>query len=163
MRSNDAFVGLPHDVFSFTMLQEVVARALRVDVGTYNHYVGSLHLYDRDRDGAEAFLDEAWQDLVEMPPMPIGNPWPQLARVLKAERAIRGGRKVDPADFVDEPYWQDLIRLLQAHQQIGAGEQKALRRTRKAMHSKIYNTYIDRRARNLESRPPPPPIQGQLL
>lgn len=30
MRSNDAFFGLPHDVFSFTMLQEVMARSLSV-------------------------------------------------------------------------------------------------------------------------------------
>ena len=31
MRSNDAYIGLPHDVFAFTMIQEIVARALRPD------------------------------------------------------------------------------------------------------------------------------------
>jgi len=25
MRSNDAFIGLPHDIFAFTMLQEIMA------------------------------------------------------------------------------------------------------------------------------------------
>lgn len=30
MRSNDAYIGLPHDVFCFTMLQEVLARTLGV-------------------------------------------------------------------------------------------------------------------------------------
>jgi thymidylate synthase len=30
MRSNDAFLGLPHDVFAFTMLQEIVARTLNL-------------------------------------------------------------------------------------------------------------------------------------
>jgi thymidylate synthase len=34
MRSNDAYWGLPHDVFSFTMLQEIMARTLDVEVGS---------------------------------------------------------------------------------------------------------------------------------
>jgi thymidylate synthase len=49
MRSNDAYLGLPHDVFAFTMLQELVARSLGVEVGVYRHMVGSLHLYEVDR------------------------------------------------------------------------------------------------------------------
>src|ERR1700690_496760 len=32
MRSNDAFWGLPHDVFAFTMLQEYVARTIGVEL-----------------------------------------------------------------------------------------------------------------------------------
>ena len=42
MRSNDVFKGLPHDVFAFTMLQEIMARSLGVEIGTYKHAVGSL-------------------------------------------------------------------------------------------------------------------------
>src|SRR5262245_55123087 len=34
MRSNDAFLGLPHDIFAFTMLQEILARSLSVELGT---------------------------------------------------------------------------------------------------------------------------------
>ncbi len=37
MRSNDAYMGLPGDVFAFTMIQELVARALGVEVGRYKH------------------------------------------------------------------------------------------------------------------------------
>ena len=44
MRSNDAYKGLPHDVFSFTMLQEIAARMLKVELGDYNHFAASLHL-----------------------------------------------------------------------------------------------------------------------
>jgi thymidylate synthase len=40
MRSNDAFLGLPHDIFSFTMLQEILARDLSVGLGSYKHAVG---------------------------------------------------------------------------------------------------------------------------
>src|ERR1043165_8344585 len=47
MRSNDAYRGLPHDVFAFTMLQEILARDLGKPVGRYKHAAGSLHLYER--------------------------------------------------------------------------------------------------------------------
>src|SRR5260221_1465494 len=46
MRSNDSFIGLPHDVFAFTMIQELLARDLGYKLGTYKHMVGSFHLYD---------------------------------------------------------------------------------------------------------------------
>jgi len=58
MRSNDAVKGFPHDTFCFTMLQEIAARALALDLGSYKHCVGSFHLYDTDIDNATAFLAE---------------------------------------------------------------------------------------------------------
>ena len=33
MRSNDAFLGLPHDIFTFTLFQEIIARTLNVELG----------------------------------------------------------------------------------------------------------------------------------
>ena len=60
MRLNDALVGLPHDVFCFTMLQEIVARSLSVELGGYKHAVGSLHLYKTHVDAAHQFLEEGW-------------------------------------------------------------------------------------------------------
>jgi thymidylate synthase len=56
MRSNDAYLGLPHDVFCFTLLQEFVARTLRVELGFYRHFVGSMHLYDKNRAAACRYL-----------------------------------------------------------------------------------------------------------
>ena len=58
MRSNDVIKGLPHDIFCFTMLQEMVARIMSVDLGIYKHCVGSLHLYDTDKSKAESFMRE---------------------------------------------------------------------------------------------------------
>ncbi len=52
MRSNDAYMGLPHDVFCFTMLQEMVAKTLGLELGEYYHYVGSMHLYMSDIEAA---------------------------------------------------------------------------------------------------------------
>ena len=37
MRSNDAFLGLPHDIFAFTFIQEIIARSLNLELGTYKH------------------------------------------------------------------------------------------------------------------------------
>lgn len=48
MRSNDLWMGFPYDVFQFTCLQILMAMQLHVDVGTYTHIAGSLHLYERD-------------------------------------------------------------------------------------------------------------------
>lgn len=46
MRSNDAWWGLPYDVFQFTQLQLTIARALGVMPGRYTHTTWSLHIYD---------------------------------------------------------------------------------------------------------------------
>lgn len=48
MRSNDLWMGFPYDVFQFTCLQTLLAMELDVELGTYTHVAGSLHLYERD-------------------------------------------------------------------------------------------------------------------
>ena len=48
MRSNDIWLGLPYDVFNFTCMQIQMAMELGVEIGTYYHNVGSLHMYDKD-------------------------------------------------------------------------------------------------------------------
>jgi thymidylate synthase len=46
MRSNDVFLGLPHNVVQFTTLQEMMAGWLRVEAGSYHHLADSLHVYE---------------------------------------------------------------------------------------------------------------------
>lgn len=48
MRSNDIWMGVPYDMFSFCFLQMKMAMELGVEIGEYNHYAGSLHMYERD-------------------------------------------------------------------------------------------------------------------
>ena len=48
MRSNDVWMGFPYDVFNFTCYQIRMAMELGVDIGSYTHIAGSLHLYERD-------------------------------------------------------------------------------------------------------------------
>lgn len=113
MRSNDIYRGLPHDVFSFTMIQELVARTLNVELGSYVHIVGSLHLYTEDAASASEFLDEGWlSSTAAMPAMPVGDPWANVDALLKAEEQIRTG--VDVTIYPEVPYWDDLVVLLEA-------------------------------------------------
>jgi thymidylate synthase len=146
MRSNDVFVGLPHDIFSFTMLQEIMARVLSVEVGTYKHAVGSLHLYDSDRDAAQRFLDEGWQSTkMPMPSMPIGDPWPAIRLLLEAESVIRSGNPFDIHRLENiDAYWADLILMLQVfrYKKDGAGDK--IRALTKRLSSPVYGSFIDK-------------------
>lgn len=46
MRSNDIILGFTYDVFAFTVLQELMANELGVELGKYHHNVGSMHIYE---------------------------------------------------------------------------------------------------------------------
>lgn len=56
MRSNDIWMGVPYDMFSFCFMQMRMAMELGVDIGTYTHYAGSLHMYARDYGAAKINL-----------------------------------------------------------------------------------------------------------
>ena len=45
MRSNDLFLGTPHNFVQFTSLQEIMAGWLEVEVGSFVLMTDSLHLY----------------------------------------------------------------------------------------------------------------------
>ena len=49
IRSNDMFLGVPHNFVQFTCIQEVLAGWLG-ECGSYNQIGDSLHVYDRDWD-----------------------------------------------------------------------------------------------------------------
>jgi len=113
MRSNDAFKGLPHDVFAFTMLQEIIAKTLEVELGNYYHSVGSLHLYDDDKAKARTYLNEGFQPTnLNMPAMPAGDPWPTIQALLNFENAVRTGQSVTLDSLEMDQYWLDIAGLI---------------------------------------------------
>lgn len=113
MRSNDAYIGFPHDVFSFTMMQELIARSLSARVGEYHHFSTSLHLYGRDVDKVWRYLDEGFQNpTFAMPKMPGGCQRANLANFLNVERAIREGAIVRSSEILLPDYWRDLALVL---------------------------------------------------
>jgi len=46
MRSNDLWYGFCNDQYQFSMLQQMIADRLNIDVGNYYHYAHNMHLYN---------------------------------------------------------------------------------------------------------------------
>jgi thymidylate synthase len=90
MRSEDAWLGLPYDVFCNMLLQRVIATELSLRVGRYHHCVGSMHLYEKHFEAAEEALSVG-------PYARLGNKWGGLSlketiRVCGLENDVRLGR-----------------------------------------------------------------------
>lgn len=148
MRSNDAWMGLPHDVFAFTMLQELVARSLGLELGQYKHSVGSLHLYDDNAEKAIRYLKEGFQPRKPMPPMPSGDPWASVSQLLDFEKMVREGSQevADPRESMP-PYWADLANLLTIHKAFKTPHnQNEIKRLKRRLNSDVYSMYITRRS-----------------
>jgi thymidylate synthase len=142
MRSNDAYMGLPHDIFAFTWIQELVASSLGREVGPYQHMVGSLHIYDTSIVSVHEYLNEGWQPKTAMPKMPHGNPWPSINWLLKAEGQIRSepNTKIQIKDVA--PYWQDIARLLRVQELLKLKNKREIVSEKNNMSSDVYNNFI---------------------
>ena len=46
MRSNDLWYGFCNDQYQFSMLQQMIAERLTIEIGTYYHFAHNLHLYN---------------------------------------------------------------------------------------------------------------------
>jgi thymidylate synthase len=145
MRSNDVFKGLPHDIFAFTFLQELVASSLDIQLGTYKHAVGSLHLYDDCRTKAKQYLKEGWQEKVLMPSMPAKDAWSSMNALVDAESKIRTGIEVDIGALKLAPYWADLARLLAIYTYTKNRKYSKAEPLSQQMSSDVYNPYIEKR------------------
>ena len=113
MRSNDIYLGMPYDIFSFTMLQEMLAVELNVDLGVYTHMVGSLHIYEKNFD-IFAKLSEENECCNEqiMPPMTKeAIEKEQISNVLQMEQALRKNDVIDDINLIDV-YWRPFINVL---------------------------------------------------
>ena len=146
MRSNDVILGLPHDVFCFTMLQELVARAVGAEVGTYLHMAGSLHLYEDARTQAKAFLREGWFESRPMPAMPSGDNRAQMDSLLGAETRLRLGEPPGSVPVPEDPYWADLTALLAVFADGKHEREQDWNGVSESLHHEAYRLYIDDRA-----------------
>lgn len=106
MRSNDAIWGLPYDIFLFTMLQELIACELNLELGTYSHSVASLHIYERHFNLAEKILKNDYESF-EMPLMESPE---QAFELLKAESVARKQGFLPALNLNN--YWKDLSLVL---------------------------------------------------
>jgi thymidylate synthase len=125
MRANDADRGLLADVHSFTMIQEFMARLLGVELGTYTHHVGSLHVAEDDLPRVNQVLGEAADtSRPRFAPMsmPVGSGWNQIRALLEIEEQLRSNALQltvpEIAELGLDPYWQQSVLLLEVYRQI---------------------------------------------
>ena len=74
-----------------------------------------MHIYEKHSEPVKQYILEGHQRPDEMPEMPNGNPFDVVPMVLKAETRIRNGESFRAEDVIDDPYWTDIVRLLQVH------------------------------------------------
>lgn len=111
MRSQDLWLGFPYDIFAATLLQELLAGWLGVELGEYHHHVDSLHLYAKHEQGAASLpaepepsssmprLGVEWDCLSELlsgviagcPPLNAGEVWTTFAAMMASYRVWGGG------------------------------------------------------------------------
>lgn len=126
MRANDAVQGLISDVFSFTLIQEFAARQLGIEVGSYGHHVGSMHVGERDEGRVRRVLAEHPPQAVNpvtfaFPRMPDTS-WADVDQVMQLEQELRANhvalspREIDASGLA--PYWQQVILLFEVYRQI---------------------------------------------
>lgn len=121
MRSNDAWLGLPYDVFNFTMIQRYVASFLGIELGWYHHHVGSLHLYEQHWKSAWTLVAEDTNKIPSVQSDLLVAPIPgQVLTVFTGLTLLaetQGISKQDVADWLDLSgvgqfaEWVDLLKL----------------------------------------------------
>lgn len=117
MRSNDIYLGMPYDIFSFTMLQEMLAVELNVELGSYTHMVGSLHIYEKNFNVFDGLSTEKNFTCENMPPMTkesISNR--QMSMILQVEESLRKNEEIENIDLLDH-YWDRVIDVLKIKNQ----------------------------------------------
>ena len=164
MRSNDAYLGFPHDVYCFTMIQELVARSLGIQVGEYHHFATSLHLYEHDQDKVSAYLDEGFQSpTFAMPKMPSGCQLANLRAFLDTEQSIRNGTIAAAAQIKLPEYWRDLalVLLRLADSRFKRG-QKTLDDNFSNISNSFYKNFFIKRPKILSKGPTSAMVQTKL-
>lgn len=120
MRSNDAALGLVHDIFSFTLFQEIMLAKLiaeypNLKLGEYTHIVGSLHIYEENIEQISHYLSkEGWQYHASMPPINPQLLEDSLEKILEIEKDIRVNRSCDLSklDLLEDQTFKEMAIIL---------------------------------------------------
>lgn len=126
MRANDAYRGVVSDIFSFSLLQEIMATEMNLKVGTLRHNVGTYHIYEPDNKMAERVIEEGKSGQKEnsysFPEMPNKNNWFDIRYVIDIEEKLRTRQislnEKNINNMEVDPYWKQVVTLLAIYQGI---------------------------------------------
>jgi thymidylate synthase len=97
MRSSDAWLGLPYDMFNMSQIVSYVGNVLNFEPGSLTMHLGSSHLYVKNIPAARELIGSP-TDVIQSPmldsPMPL-----QLKEVLRHPREVRGDDLPYPWDM----------------------------------------------------------------
>ncbi|MCX4785424.1 thymidylate synthase [Streptomyces sp. NBC_01221] len=103
MRGQDVWIGMPYDVFFYTVLHELVAGWLDAELGDFHLHVGSLHIYENHLDQSEQLTS-----LAASPVMPdLATPWKGFDGLLD---------QVEARDMTGHPGWDTMTETLHSYQ-----------------------------------------------
>lgn len=109
MRSNDAWLGTPYDIFQFTQLQWSICHSLGVSPGKYTHTAWSLHLYETNFDAVEEFISSEIDPGNAYQPTGIGvtdDEWRQIE--VMSHRILDGKYNgTEIKDLTESEQWYD--------------------------------------------------------
>ena len=115
MRSQDLWLGFCYDIFTATVIQELLAGWLGAGLGPYHHHVDSLHLYARDLPAARRLPAIA----VPGPAVTrLAVPWEGFGELLS--RVIAG-------KSVPEAGWTEIADVLASYRRWKKGDRLSAR------------------------------------
>lgn len=111
MRGQDVWIGMPYDVFFYTVLHELVAGWLDAELGEFHLHVGSLHIYDAHIEQAERLTS-----LTASPVMPeLRTPWAGFDALL---------HQVEAHVVTGHPGWDAMAETMRSYRLWKGGERE---------------------------------------
>jgi thymidylate synthase len=102
MRGQDVWIGMPYDVFFYTVLHELVAGWLDVELGQFHLHVGSLHIYNEHLERADQLTAIATSEV--MPD--LRTPWAGFDGLLD---------QVEAGHVTGHPGWDTMAGTLRSY------------------------------------------------
>ena len=151
MRSNNATILLPFNLFEFSLLAEVIAAECGVKFGPLKHYAASMHVYKSSRSWAEKIATDPGskksKPMTAMPAKP--KPLEQIRTLIEFEAELRHKSEAlndeTISDWIEKVqsefvvYWQQLAFLLIVTVARRKCSKDGLAELRVAMSSEIAN------------------------
>ncbi len=120
MRSNDLFRGLPYNLVQFTVLHEVLAGWLGIEVGTYHHWSDSLHAYVAGSQRFSADADVVAADNSDSLAVDVAQGSALIAELFRRMTALTAA-SIDEREILaindwggTPPGYRNLLRVLSA-------------------------------------------------